>query len=69
MEEGKWGFWGVIKKARDVSEDGMSVRPNQWQDAEQRVGERGVGNEIDRHRRRFVREGELTSEVIRCGHF
>ena len=60
MEEGEWSFWRVIKQARSVSEDGMAVRPNQWPDAEQGMGERGVRNEIDRDRQRFVREGELT---------
>ncbi len=24
MEEGEWGFWEVIEKARGVSEDGMA---------------------------------------------
>ncbi len=56
-EEGEWGCWGVVKQARGVSEDGMAVRPNQWRDAEQRMGERGVRNEVDRDRQRFVREG------------
>ena len=60
-EEGEWGCWGVVKQVvkqtRGVSEDGMAVRPNQWRDAEQRMGERGVRNEVDRDRQRFVREG------------
>ncbi len=69
MEEGKWGFWKVIEQARSVSEDGMAVRPNQWRDAEQGMGERGVRNKVDRDRQRFVREVELTCEVIRRAHF
>jgi hypothetical protein len=63
--KGSGGFWGVVKKASGVSEDSMAVRPNQWRDAEQRMGERGVRNEVDRARQRFVWEGELTCEVIR----
>jgi hypothetical protein len=69
LEEGKWGFWKVIEQARSVSEDGMAVRPNQWRDAEQGMGERGVRNEVDRDRQRLVREGELTCKVIRRAHF
>ena len=57
LKEGEWGFWRVIEKARGISEDGMAVRPNQWRDAEQRMGGRGVRNEVDRDRQRFVREG------------
>ena len=60
LEEGEWSFCRVIKQARSVSEDGMAVRPNQWRDAEQGMGERGVRNKVDRDRQRFVREGELT---------
>ncbi len=63
------GYWGVVKKVRGVSEDGMVVRPNQWRDAEQRMGERGVRNKVDRDRQRFVREGELVCEVIHRAHF
>ncbi len=63
------GCWGVVKKARGVSEDGVAVRPNQWRDAEQGMGERGVRNKVDRDRQRFVREVELTCEVIRRVHF
>jgi hypothetical protein len=33
------------------------------------MGERGVRNKVDRDRQRFVREGELTCEVIRRAHF
>ena len=61
-EEGEWGCWGVVKQARGVSEDGMTVRPNRWRDAEQKMGKRGVRNKVnlDRDRQRFVREGEFT---------
>ncbi len=69
MEEGEWVCWGVVEKARSVSEDSMAVRPNQWRDAEQRMRERGVRNEIDRDRHRFVREGKLTCKVICRAHF
>ena len=47
----------------------MAVRPNQWRDAEQRMGEREGRNEVDRDRQRFVRESELTCEVIRRAYF
>ncbi len=62
LEEGEWGCWGVVKQARGVSEDGMTVRPNRWRDAEQKMGKRGVRNKVslDRDRQRFVREGEFT---------
>jgi hypothetical protein len=69
LEEGEWGCRGVVKQARGVSEDGMAVRPNQWRDVEQRMGERGVRNEVDRDRQRFVRESGLTCKVIRRAHF
>ena len=69
LEEGEWGFWRVVEKTRCVSKNGVAVRPNKWRDAEQRVGERGVRNKIDRDRQRLVREGELTCEVIRRAHF
>jgi hypothetical protein len=33
------------------------------------MGERGVRNEVDRDRQRFVRESKLNCEVIRRAHF
>ncbi len=69
VEEREWGFWGVIEKKRGVSEDGMAERPNQRRDAEQKMGERGVRNEIGRDRQRLVKKNELTWGVIRCAHF
>ena len=63
-EKGEGRLRGIEELARGVSKNSPALRPEERGGAKQSVGERGIRQEVHSNRETFVRERQLTCDVV-----